>query len=67
MRKHSELPNEDYTTPMAMQILSIVDKICSSGQRNLLHIVTNLVKKFQGKTFFKSVFPDLVNKIEDGR
>ena len=53
---------------MAKQILFIVDKICSSAQRNMSHTVTNLVKKFQGSAFFKSVFPDFVNEtIEDGR
>ena len=63
-----ELPKAQYTTPMARQILSIVDKICSSAQRNMSHTVTNLVKKFQGSAFFKSVFPDFVNEtIEDGR
>ena len=63
-----ELPKAQYTTPMAMQILSIIDKICSSAQRNMSHTVTNLVKKFQGSAFFKSVFPDFVNEtIEDGR
>ena len=52
---------------MAMQILSIVDKICSSAQRNMSHTVTNLVKKFQGSAFFESFFPDFVNEtIEDG-
>ena len=61
-------PKHSYTTPMAMQILSIIDKICSSAQRNMSHTVTNLVKKFQGSAFFKSVFPDFVNEtIEDGR
>ena len=63
-----ELPKAQYTTSMAMQILSIVDKICSSAQRNMSHTVTNLVKKFQGSAFFKSFFPDFVNEtIEDGR
>ena len=52
---------------MAMQILSIVDKICSSAQKNMSPTVTHLVKKFQGNAFFKSVFPDFVNKIENGR
>nr|XP_058942771.1 NFX1-type zinc finger-containing protein 1-like [Pocillopora verrucosa] len=62
-----ELPKALYTTPMTMQILSIVDKICSSAQRNMSHTVTNLVKKFQGSAFFKSFFPDFVNEtIEDG-
>lgn len=60
-----ERSKEQYDTTMAVQILSIVDKICSGAQRNMPHPVIQLVKKFQQSAFFKTFFPDFVNKMTE--
>ena len=58
-----ELSTEKYTTEMALQILSILDKICSSAQKQMSHTVTKIVRGFQQSVFFMSFLPEFVKNM----
>ena len=60
-----ELSVEQYTSQMALQILSIIDKICSSAQKQMSHTVSKIVKGFQQSLFFMSYLPGFVDNMTD--
>ena len=60
-----ELSTEKYTSEMALQILSILDKICRSAQKQMSHTVTKIVRRFQQSVFFISFLPDFVKNLTE--
>lgn len=61
-----ELSVEKYTPEMALKILSILDKICSSEQKQMSHTVSKIVRGFQQSVFFTLFLPGFVeNMIEE--
>ena len=60
-----ELSVEKYTSEMALQILSILDKICSSAQKQMSHTVCKIVRGFQHSVFFMSFLPSYVGDMTE--
>ena len=60
-----ELSTEKYTPEMALQILSILDKICSSAQKQMSHTVSKIVRGFQQSVFFLAFLPCFVEKMTE--
>ena len=50
---------------MALQILSILDKIFSSAQKQMSHTVSKIAKGFQQSVFFTSFLPGFIEKMTD--
>lgn len=50
---------------MALQILSIVDKICSSAQKQMSHTVSKIMEGFQQSVFFTSFLPDFIDNMTE--
>ena len=50
---------------MALQILSIVDKICSSAQKQMSHAVSKIVKGFKQSLFFTSFLPGFLDDMTE--
>ncbi len=48
---------------MALQILSIVDKICSIAQKQMSHTVSKIMGGFQQTAFFTSFLPDFIGSV----
>ena len=53
-----ELSKEKYSTKMTLQILEIIDKICSTAQ--MPYTVSEIVKDFQRSDFFRKVLHDFI-------
>ena len=60
-----ELPTEKYTPEMALQILSILDKICSSAQKQMSHTVSKIARGFQQSVFFTSFLPGFIENMTE--
>ena len=50
---------------MALQILSILGKICSSAQKQMSPTVSKIVRGFQQSVFFKSFLPGFVENMTE--
>ena len=48
---------------MAPQILDIMDKICSSAQKQMSDTVKEIVKGLERSMFFKSVLPCFIDSV----
>ena len=59
------LSKEKYTPEMALQILSILYKICSSAQKQMSHTVSKIVRGFQQSVFFMSFLPCFVKDMTE--
>ena len=56
-----DLSKKDYTNEMILQILDIIDKICSCV--SMSQTISGIIRKFQQSTFFKTGFPEFVHKV----
>ena len=56
-----DLSKEYYTNEMILQILDIIDKICSCV--SMSQTSSGIIQEFQQSAFFKTAFPDFVHKV----
>ena len=56
-----DLSKEYYTNEMILQILDIIDKVCSCV--SMSQTISGIIREFQQSALFKTALPDFVHKV----